>query len=193
MLNLYANQIRSIPPQIEEMANLKEVLIAENYVDISGFSHNLAMKMSGYNDQYVPSKITDNLYFGSYTSAKHLEELKNRKITNILTLGNLKPMFPTEFIYKIVTIEDIETEDILSHFEIMNSFIDEAIKNGTVLVHCAAGVSRSGAAVIAYVMTKNKLTYKEAHKFVSEKRPCVCPNSGFDAQLQKLEKEILSQ
>ena len=53
------------------------------------------------------------------------------------------------------------------------------MKSGSVLVHCAAGVSRSASIVIAYLMRIKGWTYAEAFSYVKSKRFVICPNSGF--------------
>ena len=57
-----------------------------------------------------------------------------------------------------------------------------------VLVHCAAGVSRSSTIVIAYIMSAYAMTFARALQFVKERRPCVRPNKGFVAQLMVWER-----
>lgn len=52
-----------------------------------------------------------------------------------------------------------------------------------VLVHCAAGVSRSTTAVVAYLMKTEGLDVEAALRQVRAKRPFVDPNEGFMAQL----------
>ena len=52
------------------------------------------------------------------------------------------------------------------------------------LVHCAAGVSRSASVVVAYLMYKKGLSLDDALDFVKSKRECVDPNFGFREQLQ---------
>ena len=49
-----------------------------------------------------------------------------------------------------------------------------------------AGVSRSAAIVIAYLMSRENMTYNEAVDLVEEKRPFINPNEGFKAQLKQL-------
>ena len=65
-------------------------------------------------------------------------------------------------------------------FEECIEFIEEAINGGgRVVVHCAAGISRSGTIVIAYMMWKNKWRRDQALEFVISKRPLTQPNKGF--------------
>ena len=62
--------------------------------------------------------------------------------------------------------------------------------NKKVLVHCAAGISRSSTVVIGYLMYKWKLPLKTAFKICRDKRPGIWPNSGFLGMLLEIEKEL---
>lgn len=48
--------------------------------------------------------------------------------------------------------------------------------NKTILVHCAAGVSRSSTAVLAYLMRYEGMGWGEALDHVQKSRPCVNPH-----------------
>lgn len=54
-----------------------------------------------------------------------------------------------------------------------------------VLVHCHAGVSRSAAIVIAYVMKKYGLNFESAFELVKTRRPRIRPNEKFRACLKE--------
>lgn len=54
-------------------------------------------------------------------------------------------------------------------------------------MHCYAGVSRSVATVVAYLMKKLGVSGADALAFVKGKRKQAYPNPGFLAQLQKYE------
>jgi len=70
------------------------------------------------------------------------------------------------------------------HFESVHSFIMGARKaGGKVLVHCAAGISRSATMATAHLMAADKVTFDRALEKVSKARPLVCPNSSFRLQL----------
>lgn len=50
---------------------------------------------------------------------------------------------------------DSATENIIPHFRLVNKFLDECLTSGgKALVHGNAGISRSAALVIAYIMSK---------------------------------------
>ena len=55
--------------------------------------------------------------------------------------------------YLVLDIADTATENIIHHFQQVKAFIDEGLNSGgQVLVHSNAGISRSAALVLAYVM-----------------------------------------
>lgn len=57
-------------------------------------------------------------------------------------------------------------------------------QKGVVLVHCNAGVSRSSAIAIGYLMQREGLSFGDAYSQVKLARPSVHPNRGFYQQLQ---------
>lgn len=69
--------------------------------------------------------------------------------------------------------------NLMRHFAEGIAFIKEGMKEGAVLVHCFAGVSRSATMTIAYLMKEHKLTFYESMSFVRKKRSIIFPNIGF--------------
>ena len=64
------------------------------------------------------------------------------------------------------------------------AFCHEALaNNGTVVIHCVQGVSRSCAAAIAVIMWMKAWSYDEAWALVRAARPICAPNVGFECQL----------
>ena len=59
-----------------------------------------------------------------------------------------------------------------------------------VLVHCSAGISRSSAVVVSYLMRKLSLSLSDSLSRVRDKHPAAAPNAGFIAQLMALETEL---
>lgn len=84
-------------------------------------------------------------------------------------------------------------QDIITHFSSSVEFIREGLKSGGVVVHCAAGISRSSSMCIAYVpqfvaamlmtagrylMAERGLSFDDAYQTVKLCRPCIDPNPG---------------
>jgi protein-tyrosine phosphatase len=68
-------------------------------------------------------------------------------------------------------------------------FIHSERKGGAnVLVHCMAGISRSGTVATAYVMAAEGLAFEAALSRVQMRRPLVQPNSSFIKQLREFER-----
>ena len=57
-----------------------------------------------------------------------------------------------------------------------------------IYIYSTRGVSRSASIVIAYLISKHKMTYEEAFHLVREKRPEIDPNAGFRKKLLEYEK-----
>ncbi|EPQ27289.1 uncharacterized protein PFL1_05212 [Pseudozyma flocculosa PF-1] len=60
--------------------------------------------------------------------------------------------------------------------------------DGTVLVHCQAGCSRSVAIAAAYLMSTRRISTSEAVKMIQARRARAQPNPGFMAQLELYEQ-----
>ena len=69
-------------------------------------------------------------------------------------------------------------------------FIEGQREQGNVLVHCAAGVSRSCTLLISYMMKKYKYPYKKCLELVKAARPVANPNQGFVVQLKAYQKSL---
>jgi len=54
--------------------------------------------------------------------------------------------------------------------------IESVVPGGNILVHCAAGVSRSATAVLAYLNRYQDIPWREGLELIRESRPCVNPH-----------------
>lgn len=146
-----------------------------------------------YSNIESPDKITENIFQGGYKSSENKELLKSLLITHILVVSSeLSINFPDDFQYLRISINDDELSDIKQHFEKAFEFIDNCINNnGKILIHCAAGISRSSTITCSYLMKKNKITYKESLEIVRKGRKISTPNSGFEKQLLIWQQDCL--
>jgi hypothetical protein len=127
----------------------------------------------------------------------HAQNFELLSTLNINAIINIAPKLAENkfeqkypFVYMTIYEDDNPKVDIKSYFSFTNKFIDKYRKDRGVLVHCAAGISRSTTVIIAYVMYKLKLGFNEAYTFVQERHPITDPNFGFICQLHQYEKEI---
>ncbi|CAO2822279.1 unnamed protein product [Amaranthus hypochondriacus] len=87
-----------------------------------------------------------------------------------------------------VPIKDTEDENLLDYLEVCLDFIEDGRKNGAVLVHCFAGVSRSAAIITAYLMRSEQLSQEDALESLRHCCEFVSPNDNFLEQLKMFEE-----
>ncbi|BFZ01448.1 hypothetical protein BsWGS_04487 [Bradybaena similaris] len=134
------------------------------------------------------AEVKPGVIMGSQDVAHDFDLLKQHGVTHILNVATgVENLFPDQFIYQTQEFLDLPEFPIFQGFESAINFIEEAIKaNGCVLVHCNAGVSRSAAVIMAYLIKKEGMTINDAFSYLRSKRPAICPNPGFLIQLQNL-------
>lgn len=131
-----------------------------------------------------------SVWISGYDFAHNLTKLRENKIFGICSAVDLSFRYPPEFEQVKFALDDCESQKITNHFQEAYDFIEEQRKKTNVLVHCAAGISRSSAMLISYMMRKYGYSFDESLKRIREKRACVQPNSGFERQLREYEKEL---
>ena len=133
-------------------------------------------------------EFDENVFITNYFGAKDLKKLEKNNITHILVCANELPKAHErtgKFTYHQLPIADNTHSPIQNYFKESIEFIENAVNGGgRVLVHCAAGSSRSGTIAIAYKMKKRSIPYVEAHAHLVQLRPIVQPNPGFAEVLQ---------
>eukprot|EP00828_Plagiopyla_frontata_P046399 TRINITY_DN8226_c0_g1_i1.p1 TRINITY_DN8226_c0_g1~~TRINITY_DN8226_c0_g1_i1.p1 ORF type:complete len:179 (+),score=30.92 TRINITY_DN8226_c0_g1_i1:128-664(+) len=138
--------------------------------------------------------IPNSLYITNRTSAENKQQLDELGITHILNISSTNKPFAQFFTYFCIgSIIDNESDakTLKLFLPEINEFIHKAImENKKVLVHCAAGVSRSATAIIGYLMIKWQLSLKNALKICKYLRPAMWPNRGFLDMLMEVEHEL---
>ncbi|XP_043119322.1 serine/threonine/tyrosine-interacting protein isoform X2 [Puntigrus tetrazona] len=121
-------------------------------------------------------EILPGLFLGPYSAAmkSKLSMLEKQGITHIVCVR-----------------QDIEANFIKPNFP--HKFRSFPHIFGKVLVHGNAGISRSAALVIAYLMETFGVKYRDAFSHVQERRFCINPNVGFVHQLQEYEAIYLAK
>jgi protein-tyrosine phosphatase len=145
----------------------------------------------------IPSTTpVSNLYLGTCFGAKDEKWLQDHNIALIIDLGSVSKRDEMKSKIKRVKYEVKDTEDqdlqkcFTETYELIETVLQE--KKG-VLVHCVAGISRSPAVVISYLMKKKRWSLALANKNLSEHRGIIAPNFGFLQQLEKLEQELFKK
>jgi protein-tyrosine phosphatase len=148
------------------------------------------------------SEITEHIFIGNVWSAVDNYKTQEKSSLDILNISviisalteyeyneyQIKPGDFSDKEWHRFVVEDDEDELISSHFHQIYEIINSAVsQNKRVLVHCAAGISRSPTFVIAYLMQEYKLCLEEAFQFVKKRRYGIRPNIGFMNQLKSIE------
>jgi protein-tyrosine phosphatase len=109
-----------------------------------------------------PTDQNNGLCICSMRLANDFQKLKELNIGAIVTVAYEARdiLLPPEIRRLHIDMVDAEQEKIYSFFNLTFHFIDDNLQKTNVLVHCVAGVSRSPAIVIAYLIRKNNCTMK---------------------------------
>lgn len=129
---------------------------------------------------------------GNYRDSKDLAQLNKYSITHILAIHDTpRRLFPDKN-YLCVMAADTPDQNLTQYFSVCNDFIHAArLREGNVLIHCLAGMSRSITVCVAYVMSVSTLDWRESLKVVRSGRAIANPNLGFQNQLQDFETNRL--
>ncbi|KAG6856260.1 hypothetical protein H0H87_006016 [Tephrocybe sp. NHM501043] len=136
------------------------------------------------------SLIVSRLYLSDAYTVKNESELVRLGITHVVSIleytPNIPDLIPQEHKLQI-TLADRPEADILTHLPSTTDFITSALaehKENKVLVHCFQGISRSATVVAAYLIASSSMSAMEAIEQVQARRGIVCPNPGFQKQLE---------
>ncbi|KAF9076855.1 protein-tyrosine phosphatase-like protein [Rhodocollybia butyracea] len=131
--------------------------------------------------------IEGRLYLGNIVAARSTRTLVERRITHILSVCRdpIPAEVPTSrLVHMRIPVEDIDYADILIYLPSAVQFIEDALRNGgVVLVHCAEGLSRSATVIAAYLMHSRRVNATQALQMVRQCREQIWPNPGFQEQL----------
>ncbi|XP_071338590.1 dual specificity protein phosphatase 18 [Trachinotus anak] len=138
-------------------------------------------------------KVTDHLYLSNARAASDSAQVSQYEITCVISVTESRSRCPpppgVEYIH--IPLSDSPVSPLGDHFdEVADKIEHTGDRGGRTLVHCNAGVSRSAALCMAYLMKHRGVTLLEAHRWMRTCRPMVRPNNGFWKQLIRYEMEL---
>ncbi|KAF1383151.1 hypothetical protein PFLUV_G00128320 [Perca fluviatilis] len=136
------------------------------------------------------SQITPTLFLSGADAPLNAALMSQKRITLIVnaTLSHASPAYPGVECVR-VPVSDLPSARLGDHFDRVAERIHGNRAGGT-LVHCAVGMSRSPALVMAYLMRYRGVTLGQAHRWVQDSRPFVRLNAGFWEQLLQYERRL---
>ncbi|KAK8941828.1 Dual specificity protein phosphatase [Platanthera guangdongensis] len=135
-------------------------------------------------DVSIPTQEVKKVFAGEAGHGTAKSSLSPEKLIYALELAG--PGF--KLLRMAVPLRDTEEENLLDYLDACLDFIDQGRKEGAILVHCFAGVSRSAAIIIAYLMRTEQKSQEDALESLRQCHEHVCPNDGFLEQLKLFEE-----
>ncbi|XP_019394803.1 PREDICTED: dual specificity protein phosphatase 18 [Crocodylus porosus] len=141
---------------------------------------------------YGLSRITASLYLGNGTAANNKLLLFTNQISTVINVSvEVANTFHPHIQYLHAPITDNPAFRICDYFDPVADRIHAVdMQQGRTLLHCAAGVSRSAALCLAYLMKYHSMSLVNAHAWVKSCRPVIRPNYGFWEQLIQYEYKL---
>jgi protein-tyrosine phosphatase len=144
-----------------------------------------------------PALLTPYLYLGSSQHAKNVELLSTLHVTDVINCAESEVGTDhyTSLVAASIRCIGFDSNDrsdyqMLHHFPLVLALV-QAIKqnHGVCLLHCLAGVNRSGFLAIALLCSLEGYSLLGAAAWARQQRGRVCTNTGFQRQLIVLAKE----
>ncbi|XP_011378396.1 dual specificity protein phosphatase 21 [Pteropus vampyrus] len=141
------------------------------------------------------SQITSSLYISNGVGANNKLMLSSNRITTVINVSvEVINTFYEGIQYLKVPVADSASSRIYDFFDPIADHIRSVeMKQGRTLLHCAAGVSRSAALCIAFLMKYRSMSLLDAHTWTKSCRPIIRPNNGFWEQLIRYEFKLFSK
>jgi len=173
----------------------KQLYVLRDYTDFRDRFSWMATDSSFYAaGGCFPSWVLPNLYISNWGVAKDVSVHEAMGITHVI---NCTPELPFAKkggqTHMRVPVVDTSEQDIYKHLLPACEFLDQAINisNGTVLVHCKHGQSRSAAIILAFLIFNGTCdNLDSAFEFLRKRRSCI-KRGTFQQQVKRFENDCL--
>ena len=141
-------------------------------------------------------QVVPRLYISGITGAADVDRLKRLGITHVVSLApeyykdgkSNKRLQQHGIFHHKYELDDRDDADLLTIADQVHILL-RGLADTSVLVHCAAGISRSASVIIYHLMETRYMGYDEALALVKKARPIVQPCPGFTRKLRTLESK----
>ncbi|XP_054422366.1 dual specificity protein phosphatase 21 [Pteronotus mesoamericanus] len=141
------------------------------------------------------SQITRSLYISNAVTANNRLMLSSHHITTVINVSEeVVNTYFEDIQYLKVPVADSPSARLYDFFDPIADHIHSVeMKQGRTLLHCAAGVSRSAAVCMAFLMKYHTMSLLDAHEWTKLCRPIIRPNNGFWDQLIHYEFKLFTK
>lgn len=135
-------------------------------------------------------EVYPQVYVGNFIAASQAEELGIDAVLNLAEELTLAFPKTAEIAYQKIGLYD-GAHNVISNDALLEAikWIDQQQQQGKqkILVHCRAGIGRSGSVGVAYCFAKSPhLSYEDTLAEIWDKKPDIYPHSGLQESLEIL-------
>jgi len=132
-----------------------------------------------------PVEIDHGCFLGNICHSFFNSTLDNFNIKAIVNVtGDAPNYYDPEITYFNIRIPDLNEATIINKLEDCYQFISNNLENGSVLIHCVFGRSRSVAVCVFYLMKKYGLSFEEAYAKIEGQKAIINLNTTFANEIK---------